>query len=117
MDELKRIELEHRSIRGFTESYYSSMKKRATLQSIGNYIYDGGNDSVIHYHSFKEREQNAFNTLESYLIENYEKKSANDIMEQINEYVCTIEQIAFSLGMKAGATLLCKLTDNFETDI
>lgn len=39
------------------------------------------------------------------------------IIAQFDDYAWELQDIYFSLGMKAGATLQCKLTDNFETDI
>ncbi len=42
---------------------------------------------------------------------------SGDIRACVNEYSCVTEEVSFSLGMKAGATLYSKLTDNFETDI
>ena len=51
------------------------------------------------------------------MTEKYGKKEADEIITHVNEYSFVVEEIYFSLGMKTGATLHCKLTDNFETDI
>ena len=49
--------------------------------------------------------------------EGHGEEEAEQLMEHITAYVAVVEEIYFSLGMKAGATLHCKLSDNFETDI
>ena len=103
--------------RGYSESFLSAIKRRLNLQSIGTYIRDGDIRCCVSYDSFQERRDHAYSKLEQYLCEKYGKSEADEIITQVNGYSCVVEEISFSLGMKAGATLYSKLTDNFETDI
>lgn len=116
-DELEKHKEEQRKRRGFTESYYSAIKSRLNLQRIGSYIREGSGESTVDYSSFDDREKSAFSEIETYLNKKYGEESATDILEHMTAYGNAIEQISFSLGMKVGATMLCKLIDNFETDI
>lgn len=100
----------------FAESYYSAIKNRINLQTIGEAILNGGEVSVD-LSSFEERGNRAFEKLENYLVEGYGQERAEKVIDEVTAYCAIIENIYFSLGMKAGATLLIKLTDNFETDV
>ncbi|MDO5783564.1 MAG: hypothetical protein Q4P20_00715 [Eubacteriales bacterium] len=99
------------------ESYYSAMKQRLNLQSIGSFIREEGIKTEISRDSFELREKNAFSKLETWLTETYGKEETDSIIDYILDYMCVVQEIYFNLGMKAGTTLFCKLTDNFETDI
>ncbi|WP_040195647.1 hypothetical protein [Candidatus Soleaferrea massiliensis] len=117
MDEFEKHKEEERIRRGYTESYLSAMTRRLNLQMIGSFIRDGSDKVSISYDSFNQREADAYSKLENRLTEKYGKKEADEIITHVNEYSFVVEEIYFSLGMKTGATLHCKLTDNFETDI
>lgn len=117
MNEFEKRQEEERLRRGYSESYLSSMKRRLNLQTIGNYIRDGGNKVVVSNDSFQNREAAAFAKLEKWLTEKYGEEEVNEMRPNMNAYISVVQEIHFSLGMKAGATLHCKLTDNFETDI
>lgn len=117
MKDLEEYQEELRRQRGYTESFLSAMKRRLNLQSIGTYIRSGDIRACVNYDSFQERQTNAYTKLERYLTQKYGEDEADDIITQVDEYSCVTEEVSFSLGMKAGATLYSKLTDNFETDI
>lgn len=99
------------------ESFYSAIAKRLNLQSIGEYLFTGCDDLRVNYNNFREREANDFSALEKQIIELCGNDKKEKIIDSIMEYSEIAGEIKFSLGMKAGATLHCKLTDNFETDI
>lgn len=117
MDEFEQYREEERLRRGYSESYLSAMKRRLNLQSIGAYIRDGSNKAVMSNDSFQNRESAAFAKLKKLLTETFGNEEASKIIPSLNAYIAVVQEIHFSLGMKAGATLHCKLTDNFETDI
>ena len=71
----------------------------------------------MYSNNFREREQNAYSVLERKIAELCGKENVEKLYSVIMDYIMIENEIQFSLGMKAGATLLCKLTDNFETDI
>lgn len=102
--------------RGYADSFVSAMKRRLNLQSLGAYIRDGDTKSIIHNDSFRQREDEAFSRMEQFLSEKYGEKETEEIIESVNAYAAVEQEIYFSLGMKAGATLQCKLTGTFETD-
>jgi len=93
------------------------MKNRINLQTIGTCIRDDGSKTQISFANFEKRENIAFSKLEQQIIEICGTEKKNEILDCIGKYSSTIEEIYFSLGMKAGATLQVKLLDNFETDI
>ena len=103
--------------RSHSESYYSAMQKRLNLQSISSFIREEGVKVKISKDSFERREKTAFSNLETWLTQTYGEAQAETIIDYMLNYTCVIQEIYFNLGMKAGATLLCKLTDTFETDI
>lgn len=117
MNEWEKHREEANRQRGYSESYLSAIKRWLNLQTIGAYIREGSNKTIIDNDSFQKREASAFSTLEELLTEKYGKDETDEIISHINAYIVVIQEIYFSLGMKAGATLHCKLTDNFETDI
>ena len=108
---------EERKRRGYADSFVSAIKRRLNLQSIGGFIRDGSTKAIIRNDSFQQRETEAFSKLQQFLSQKHEKKETDEIIERVNGYVNVEQEIYFSLGMKAGAILQCKLTDNFETDI
>lgn len=108
---------ECRDNRDNKESYMPDMKRRINLQSIGAYIRDEGVKTVISNDGFRQRKNEAYSKLVRFFTEKYGKKEMFTIEPRPNEYASVVEEIYFNLGMKAGATLQCKLTDNFETDI
>jgi len=117
MDEFEKYMEKERIQRGYVDSFVSAMKRRLNLQSLGAYIRDGSTKAVICNDSFRQREDEAFSRLEHFLNEKYGKKETDKIIEYVNTYTYIEQEIYFGLGMKAGAILQCKLTDNFETDI
>lgn len=92
-------------------------KKRLNLQSIGAFLNTGNGDVDIYYNNFRERETNAYSVLERRIDELCSKENKEKMFDAVMDYAVTKGEIQFSLGMKAGATLFCKLTDNFETDV
>lgn len=102
--------------RGYSESYFSSMKRRLNLQMIGAYIRAGDTKMIVNNDSFKAREDEAWSKLEELIAEKC-GEDAEKIIDQIYGYSSVIEEIYFNLGLKAGVVLHNKLTDNFETDI
>lgn len=102
--------------RGHTESYFSAVKRRLNLQALGAYIRDGSEKKVLHNESFAQREAEAYAKLEQFIAATC-GEGAGDVIDQINAYAATVEEIYFNLGLKAGATLQSRLTGTFETDI
>ena len=92
------------------------MLRRLNLQSIGAYVRDGS-DKRVDYTSFEERANRAYSRLQNDIAAMCGGESNGKIMERINAYCNVVEEIYFSLGMKAGATLQVKLLDNYESDI
>jgi len=99
------------------KSAASAMKSRINLQTIGTYLRDGASKTQISSTSFEKRENIAFSKLEQQVAELCGAEKKDEILDCIWQYCSTLEEIYFSLGMKAGATLQVKLLDNFETDV
>ena len=99
-----------------SESFFSAVKQRLSPQMIGAYILSGDAKTALSKNNFKEREEEAFSKLNKLIAEKC-GEDAEKVIDQINEYSSVIEEIYFNLGLKAGAVLQCRLTDNFETDI
>lgn len=115
MTELEEYEEQERLRRGYSESYFSAMKRRINLQKISAYIRDGSNQTVVHNESFHQRECQAFEKLEKQVAGTC-GKGAGQMMDQILAYTSVIEEIYFTLGLKAGVILHGELTGSFETD-
>lgn len=99
------------------ESYFSAVKQRLNLQAIGSFLLTGSERVAVCRDSYQAREKAAFHWLERWLTGQYGDRAAEEIVAQFDDCAWELQDIYFSLGMKAGATLQCKLTDNFETDI
>ena len=100
------------------ESNYSQIAKRLNLQMISAFIREGEEIPILDKRTFEARESHAYNEVETVIKElKLDENTTDDILSKIIEYMTTVSDIYFSLGMKAGATLVIKLTDNFETDI
>ena len=112
----EKYEEQERLQRGYSESYFSAMKRRLNLQRISAYIRLGGDQTVVSHDSFHQRERDAFEKLEKRVAGTC-GEGAGQMMDQILAYASVIEEIYFNLGMKAGVILHGKLTGNFETDI
>ena len=112
----EKYEEQERLRRGYSESYFSAMKRRLNLQRISAYIRLGGDQTVVSHDSFHQRECDAFEKLEKRVAGTC-GEGAGQMMDQILAYASVIEEIYFNLGMKAGVILHGKLTGNFETDI
>ena len=93
------------------------MKHRINLQTIGTFIRNDRSKTQISFDNFEKRENSALSKLKQQIIEICGAEKKEEILEYIWQYSSTVEEIYFSLGMKAGATLQVKLLDNFETDI
>ena len=116
MTDFKEYEEKEQLRRGYSESCFSSMKRRLNLQMIGAYIRAGDTKMIVNNDSFEQRESESYSKLEKLIAEKCGEER-DSIIDQINTYSCVIEEIYFNLGMKAGVVLHNKLTDNFETDI
>ena len=112
----EKYEEQERLQRGYSESYFSAMKRRLNLQRISAYIRLGGDQTVVSHDSFHQRERDAFEKLEKRVAGTC-GEGAGQMMDQILAYASVIEEMYFNLGMKAGVILHGKLTGNFETDI
>ncbi|MCL5982475.1 MAG: hypothetical protein M1571_08215 [Firmicutes bacterium] len=100
------------------ESIYSQVAQRLNLQMISAFIREGEGVPVLDKRSFEARESHAYSEVETAIKElKLDENTADDILSKVVAYMTTVSDIYFSLGMKAGATLAIKLTDNFETDI
>ena len=117
MDGFEKYTEEEGKQSGYADSYLSAMKRRLNVQMIGNYIRDNGEKTYLSNDSFREREDKAYSELEKLLKDKYGETELSEIFTRLHVYTGVAEEIYFSLGMKAGAILQCKLTDNFETDI
>ena len=84
---------------------------------LGSFIRNGGEREFINNNSFFQRESNAFSAMEETLKKKYSEEETDQIIQHVIGYMAVIQEIYFNLGVKAGAMLHCKLTDNFETDI
>ena len=98
------------------EGTWADIASRINLQCIGTLLRDGSARLKINKSNFKEREEEAYDALEFYLEQKFDKKTINALLTEIVNYSGVLTDIYFSLGMKAGATLVLKLTDNFEID-
>lgn len=116
MTEFEKYEEKERLRRGYSESYFSSLKRRLNLQMIGAFIRAGDTKTIVNNDSFEQRGSEAYSKLKKLIAEKCGEETDN-IIDKINMYSSVIEEIYFNLGLKAGAILQCKLTDNFETDI
>lgn len=116
MTEFEEYEEKEQLRRGYSDSYFSSLKRRLNLQMIGAYIRAGDTKMIVNNDSFQQREREAYSKLEKIIVEKCGEETDN-VIDQFNNYASVIEEIYFNLGLKAGAILQCKLTDNFETDI
>ena len=97
------------------DSKWSEMEKRLNLQSIGEFIQNGS-DTEVDKRGFAERLERANKDLRSYIENVCGKEKADDILENIIVYSNIVKDIYFSIGMKTGAQIIIKLTDNFESD-
>ena len=116
MTEFEEYKEKERLQRGYSDSHFSSMKRRLNLQKIGAFIRSGDSKTVVNNDSFKAREDEAWSKLEKLIAEKC-GEDTEKVIDQIYMYLSVIEEIYFNLGLKAGAILQCKLTGNFETDI
>ena len=98
------------------ESKLSQMEKRLNLQSIGEFIQHGGDIPQIDKYSFTDNAEIAYENLKEYIENICGKEKADDILEKIVVYTGIREDIYFSLGMKAGAKIITRLTANLESD-
>jgi hypothetical protein len=97
------------------ESSWSQLEKRLNLQSISEFIRHGGDVPEVIKYSFNERISRADKTLQEY-FENIRTDKQEEISEKIAEYSNIMQDIYFTMGMKAGAQIIIQLTNNFETD-
>ena len=100
------------------DSTYSQIARRLNLQRISAFIRDGEDVPVLDKRSFYVRENDAYSEVETAIKElKLDEHTTDEILSKVVAYMTTISDIYFALGMKAGATLVIKLTDNFEADI
>ena len=99
-----------------SESKWSQIEKRLNLQSIGEFIRNGGNVTEVDKHGFTERLAGADKDLQEYIDSVCGKEKTENILENIAVYSNKLKDIYFSIGMKAGAQIIIQLTGNFEAD-
>ena len=97
------------------ESEWSQIDKRLNLQSIGEFIKNGG-DTEVDKRSFSERLNDADMTLRKFIRNACGDDKTTDLFEKIIVYSSTVMDVYFSLGMKAGAQIIIQLTGNLEAD-
>ena len=97
-------------------SRYEQMKERLHLQRLGLYIREGVDCSAACSDSYDRREQRAERMLDRYLTDRFGQAEKEQIEARLLDYISVKEDIAFSLGMKSGATLLQALLGSFESD-
>ena len=97
-------------------SKWSQIEKRLNLQSIGEFIRNGGDVTEVDKRGFTERLEMADKNLYEYIDRICEREKAEDMSEQIAAYSNILKEIYFSIGMKAGAQIIIQLTGNFEAD-
>lgn len=95
---------------------YAQMKKRLHLQRLGLYIREGVDCLTACSDSYDRREQQAERMLDRYLTDRFGQAEKEQIEARLLDYISVKEDIAFSLGMKSGATLLQALLGSFESD-
>jgi hypothetical protein len=89
--------------------------KQLNLQNIAEFIQTGG-DTDLDKHGFTERLEKAHRDLRKYIETTCGNEKTDDILEKIILYSSIVQDIYFSVGMKAGAKIIIQLTNNFETD-
>ena len=93
-----------------------SIEDRLNLQTLSYFIYSGNKINRLNKNNFITREQFAYSLLER-AVENI---CGHGISEQLENIIATYiyiqNQIHFDIGMKAGATLIVNLTQNFDND-
>ena len=95
---------------------YAQMKQRLHLQRLGLYIREGADCLTACNDSYEYREQQAERMLDRYLTDRFGQAEKEQIEDRLLDYISVKEDIAFSLGMKSGATLLQALLGSFESD-
>ena len=96
-------------------SRFEEIRERLHLQNLGSYIRYGGENNRVYYDSYEHREREAEHMLAKSLagVEEEERENLEDV---IGGYVKVMEEITFSLGMKAGAGLMQELLGSYESD-
>ena len=96
---------------------YTAIGKRVNLQSVSQSLRRDGELLGIRRLTYKEREAVAYNRAVKKLSElGKDEGEIEKIMEAVTPYVGEMEDINFSLGMKAGARLQLQMLCNFEKD-
>ena len=98
-----------------SESKWAEMEKRLNLQSISEFVQNGG-DIEVDKRGFTERLEKAYKDLRSYIENACQKEKTDDILENIIVYSNIVKDIYFSVGMKTGTQIIIQLTGNFEAD-
>lgn len=98
-------------------NFFERMEARASLQSLGEFIRDGGTRTRFFHKSFQERMDEANHKLEDKVSSlTKDKDAADNVHDAICDYDTTIIDIYFSLGMKVGAQLNAVLMGRFDRD-
>ena len=97
-------------------SRFEEIKERLHLQNLGSYIRYGGENVTVYYDSYEHREREAERMLSEYIRAKFGEEEGKTAQDKIYDYVRVMEEIAFSLGMKTGATLMQELFGSFEGD-
>ena len=97
-------------------SRFEEIKERLHLQNLGSYIRYGGENNTVYYDSYAHREQKAGERLSEYLAAKIGAEERENLEDVIGGYVKVMEEITFSLGMKAGAGLMQELLGSYESD-
>jgi len=99
-----------------SNTVYSGMSERLHLQVLGHFVRDHSILLEISHGSYGERWDEAEKVLDEELKTLLTEKETNEIFPMITQYVSIVEDIAYSMGMKAGARLILSLTDKSAYD-
>ena len=97
-------------------SRFEEIRERLHLQNLGSYIRYGGENIRVYYDTYDHREREAERMLSEYIRSKFGEEEGETAQDKIYDYVRVMEEIAFSLGMKTGATLMQELFGSFESD-
>jgi hypothetical protein len=99
------------------DSKWAQIEKRLNLQSISRFIKHGGIINKIDSRSFVEREEEAYISLQNYIVNACGKQISDEVMDNITAYSSVREDMYFTLGMKAGAQIITQLTASLESNV
>lgn len=115
-DDLNRFSLKNgREVRQGDERD-AGILDRINLQALGAFIRNGDRRKILDRDSFERRELKAYESLEHELLKYMKEEEMATVEERLNHYTAVMEEIQFTLGMRAGAGLILQLTSDRNHD-